>query len=132
MFLSKWENEPSSSIETNNHRLQTNPMHHKKGSQNANSHKTSGKQSTLSLSLFSYPDYFKTRKDAKYCITKQVQNTEPTQKMGASKTMSHHQQQQNHCLRMDSSTSHRDGAAYMHFTDAKFSPYSVVVKTHIV
>ena len=61
-----------------NNTLQTNPWYHEEETQNTNSHKTSGRQSKQS-NQSSHPqqDACKTRKDTKFCITKQVPNTKP-------------------------------------------------------
>ena len=62
-----------------NHTLHINPCYREEEPQNINSRKTSD---TNQLSLPHQGDC-KTRKDNKYCITKQGSNTEPKQTMGA-------------------------------------------------
>ena len=61
-----------------NHTLQTNPRHSEQEPQNTDSHKTPGKQLKQS-NQFSLPhqDDGKTRKDTKYCISKQGPNANP-------------------------------------------------------
>ena len=84
-----------------NHTLQTNPRHREEETLGTNSRLTSKDYKLITTSsLFPGEVIAKTRKDKKYCTTKRGPNTYPHKTMGA--TIKMNQQQQYHCLRMDS------------------------------